>query len=85
MQSILHHFSSDDTINPLIHFIVIAHLNSDSSLHFGLPLHSLYHLQTNMNAAATLIHLTNLLSAFHRYVPIVPLAQRMHPEMLKTI
>ncbi|CAI9531947.1 unnamed protein product, partial [Staurois parvus] len=63
---------TNDTTKQLIHALVISRLHYCNSLLTGLPLHRLSPLQSIMNAAARLIHLTN------RSAAAAPLCQSLH-------
>ena len=65
-------FLTNETTKLLIHSLVISRLDYCNSLLIGLPLYRLSPLQSIMNVAARLIHLTN------RSVSAKPLLQSLH-------
>ncbi|CAI9537843.1 unnamed protein product [Staurois parvus] len=65
-------FLTSETTKQLIHSLVISRLDYCNSLLIGRPHHRLSPLQSIMNAAARLIHLTN------RFVFAIPLCQSLH-------
>ncbi|CAI9577589.1 unnamed protein product, partial [Staurois parvus] len=90
-------FLTNDTTKLLIYSLVISRLDYSNSFLTGLLLHRLSPLQSIMNTAARLIHLTNHsvsstplcqslhwrpLSVLHPSLPIPPLASTQCPPPL---